>query len=156
MSKRPGKILNPAQRIAGQLDRIEAELHELRELLVNIDPRPQGAVSAEWVRGLIKARRRREKVFRSTKFTGAPWDILLELYAVALTGELASMSDICRVAGVSWTTALRWMNELEDSGLVVRTPDTVDRRRVFVSLSPEGLETMREYLEEAHASEDLT
>jgi DNA-binding MarR family transcriptional regulator len=44
------------------------------------------------------------------------------------------------------TTALRWIRSLEQKDLAVRSPDPLDSRRVFISLSQRGFETMSELM----------
>jgi hypothetical protein len=109
---------------------------------------PPKDISANWIRGIQSARRRREKIFGSDLFADAAWDILLELFAVQLEGGRAAVSDLCKAAAVPYTTALRTIGELERSKLIVRTHDHQDRRRIWVDLSRNGNDAMRRYFRE--------
>ena len=138
----------PPPGLSRQLDRVETELAQLRTMLRTFDPALlQEEVSPEWIRAMLQDRRRREALFGPGIFADPAWDILLELYAIKLTGGRASINELCRAAGVPPTTALRWIGQLESAGLLVRVADVVDRRRTFVELSSRALGTMKKYFE---------
>lgn len=132
--------------IAEQLERVQAELDRLRAMISAFDPRlPPDRITPEWIAGIISARRRRDAVFQSSKFSDPAWDILLKLYAAALASEPATITDVCNAAAVPVTTGLRWIGQLEAAGLLVRTPDKKDKRRIFLSLSASGRSAMSDY-----------
>jgi len=134
------------QKIAKQLDRVQRELDALREIASSFDPYlPKKSVTADWIRDMLRAKRRRDALFPAEGFGDPGWDLLLELYSVELTKEQIATSDLCAAAAVAPTTALRWLGQLEASGLIVRTRDKSDKRRVFVNLSPKGVASMRQY-----------
>lgn len=72
--------------------------------------------------------------------------MLLELYLAVLEKRRESITSLCVASGVPSTTALRYIQQLTDDGLLVRANDEYDRRRVFVSLSAEGLARMDQLL----------
>ena len=86
------------------------------------------------VRALLKLRRNRDRFFDASLFADPAWDILLELYASSLGQYRMSVSSLCAGAGVPATTALRWINHLEEKGLISRRPDPTDGRRCFIML----------------------
>lgn len=143
----PAAIVNSRQTLTDQLGRVQSELDRLRVLIPDFDPSaPPGEVTADWVRGIIAARRRREKTFGDTRIFADPaWDILLELYAVELTDERATITDVCNVAAIPGTTGLRWVGQLETLGLVVRTTDPKDGRCVFLRLSSSAVASMNKF-----------
>ena len=98
------------------------------------------------VRAILKARRARDRLFAGGLFADPAWDMLLELYAAELCGYRVSISSLCTAAAVPTTTALRWTKCLEEKGLARRSPDPLDGRRVFISLSGEGLAAMGELM----------
>jgi DNA-binding MarR family transcriptional regulator len=49
-------------------------------------------------------------------------------------------------------TALRWLDKLKQKGLIVRSKDALDARRIFISLSKDGLERMDGYFENLAAT----
>lgn len=132
--------------LAARIDRLKSELDALSAIFSSFDPSlPPSEVSADWIRGMLKARRRRDTIFGSGLFADAAWDILLELYAVHLQDGRATVSDLCKAAAVPYTTALRWLGRLELAKLIVRTPDDDDGRRIWVDLSPAGQGALEQY-----------
>lgn len=139
--------------LSKQVDRIESELARLRSMLRSRDAQqPREEVSAGSIRSIIAARRRRETLFGPGFFADPAWDILLELYAMKLAGDTATVGHLCNVAAVPATTALGWIKQLERGELVVRTPDKSDRRRIFVELSEHGAAMMERYFRDPEAN----
>jgi DNA-binding MarR family transcriptional regulator len=103
------------------------------------------AVTECYIRNMIKLRRHRDRFFASELFADPAWDMLLELYAAALGQFRVSISNLCVAAAVPPTTALRWIKQLEEAGLVDRRPDRTDGRRMFIMLSDEALSSMNAY-----------
>jgi DNA-binding MarR family transcriptional regulator len=87
---------------------------------------------------ILAARRRREDMFGEDLFGDPAWDILLDLYASEARGVRVKTSSVGALAAISPTTSLRWLDILSERGLVLRTRDTGDGRRVFVQLSASG------------------
>ena len=108
--------------------------------------RPLQPTSGKFVRRIIAARAARRDFFASDLFADPAWDILLELYALNCEQQRTSVSKLCLAAGVPATTALRWIDTLHGDGLIVRTPDPMDSRRVWVAISSVGLDAMMSYL----------
>jgi len=103
------------------------------------------AVTECYIRNMLKLRRHRDRFFASELFADPAWDILLELYAAALGQFRVSVTNLCIAAAVPATTALRWIKQLEDAGLIERRPDRTDGRRQFIMLSDEALSSMNAY-----------
>lgn len=99
------------------------------------------------VRTVQAARRRRAALFEAELFSDPAWDILLELYALHLEQQRASVSALYAASCVPPTTALRWIAKLEKDGLVVRIEDSVDARRNWIKLTTEGVEKMQRFFE---------
>ncbi|WP_448586505.1 hypothetical protein [Thermaurantiacus sp.] len=99
-------------------------------------------VDAPRIRAHIRARRLRERYFDPGLFADPAWDILLDLAAARLEGRLVSVSSLCIAAAVPTTTALRWIKNMVDLGLLLRTNDRNDARRTFVTLSPAASRTL--------------
>lgn len=97
------------------------------------------------VREILKLRRRRDKFFAAELFADPAWDILLELYAAELGQHRVTVSNLCVGAAVPATTALRWINHLENRGLIIRTADPIDGRRAYLSLSSTALADMENF-----------
>lgn len=74
------------------------------------------------------------------------WDMLLALYCFSARGETLSVSALCQSAVVPATTALRWENAMEQKGLIERSRDKTDARRIFITLTEKAKSLMDEYL----------
>jgi hypothetical protein len=92
-------------------------------------------------------RRRRERFLPPDLFGEPAWDILLDLFIAGVTEREISVSSACLASAVPETTALRWIGELVERGLVKRRSDVVDKRRHFLSLSENGFRAMRGYFD---------
>jgi DNA-binding MarR family transcriptional regulator len=103
------------------------------------------AITEHNIRALLGLRRHRANFFDDDLFADPAWDILLELYAAELGQQRLSITNLCAVAAVPATTALRWIALLEKKTLISRRPDPMDGRRIFVALSADGLQAMEDY-----------
>ncbi|MCG2841596.1 hypothetical protein L6Q21_11445 [Sandaracinobacter sp. RS1-74] len=120
-------------------ERVAAALAEL------VASRPESAarpVDAARIRAHIRARRLRERFFPAELFADPAWDMLLDLAAARLEERPVSVSSLCIAANVPTTTALRWIKNLSDTGLLSRSADPGDARRAFIALSPEAAKAM--------------
>lgn len=90
-------------------------------------------------------------MFAQPGLFGEPaWDILLDLYVAHLDGRQVAVSSACIAACVPPTTALRYLNRLERSGLIRRRPDAKDHRRVLVAPSQRAIELIEQTLDAGH------
>jgi len=90
------------------------------------------------IRQIVRQRRLRAEFFDGTLFADPAWDILLDLAAARAEHKRVSVTSLCIAAGVPVTTALRWIQQMTEMGLLTRLSDDRDRRRTFVSLSDLG------------------
>jgi DNA-binding MarR family transcriptional regulator len=97
------------------------------------------------VQTVIKDRARRSTHFSSELFGEPAWDILLELYAAELAQQRVPTSQVTLHASIPATTVLRWVKLLDAAGHIVRKPDPMDARRVFISLTPKASSAMSSY-----------
>lgn len=102
-------------------------------------------ISAEDVRGLIKARRLRDQYFDAELFADPAWDMLLDLLAAQLEGMKVAVSSLCIAASVPPTTALRWIKTMTEERIFLRKADERDGRRIFIELSDEATAGMVGY-----------
>jgi DNA-binding MarR family transcriptional regulator len=91
---------------------------------------------ASQIREMIKLRRLRERFFDAELFADPSWDIMLDLYAAEAEGKQVSVSSLCIAAAVPPTTALRWITNMTEMGLLERKQDPYDARRVYITLAP--------------------
>ena len=136
--------------ISRQTELLRDRLGSALRIVDQLTDTPVGRVSNQpvgekEVRTLLKLRRKRDRFFGGDLFADPAWDILLELYAAELGQYRISVGSLCDGAAVPATTALRWITLLEKRGLIARRADPSDARRLFVSLSPNALETMNAY-----------
>ena len=84
-------------------------------------------------------RRSRASRFEPELFGEASWDILLSLYVAAREQFRMKVATVCHGSGVPDTTALRWLDRLEQQGLVRRLRSSTDKRVWDVELTVRGL-----------------
>ncbi|MEI9850095.1 MAG: winged helix DNA-binding protein [Sphingomonas sp.] len=71
---------------------------------------------------------------------------MLDLFAAGLEGKIVSISSACIASAVPPTTALRWLNKLEEMGMVQRTDDAEDARRAYVQITPTAQDAIQHWL----------
>ena len=100
------------------------------------------------VHRIIRQRRLRDRYFESELFADPAWDILLDLTAARAEHRRVSVTSLCIAAAVPATTALRWIAQMTEMGILVREQDEEDKRRAFITLSDEVAEAMARYFDE--------
>jgi DNA-binding MarR family transcriptional regulator len=91
-------------------------------------------------------RRKRDAMFDSVIFADPEWDILLDLFAQSGFDRRVSMSSLCIAASVPTTTAMRCINAMLEQGVLAKSRDAADARRVLIELSEETRAKMRIWL----------
>ena len=97
---------------------------------------------------MVRLRRRRDQLFAGELFADPAWDILLDLTAARAEHTRVSVTSLCIASGVPPTTALRWISQMVEAGLLVRVEDESDRRRAFIELSDKAADSMARYFHE--------
>jgi hypothetical protein len=100
------------------------------------------------VRRIIRQRQLRSRFFDGELFADPAWDMLLDLTAARVEQVRVSVTSLCIASGVPPTTALRWIGQMSEAGLLERVEDQTDRRRVFITLSDHAAEAMALYFAE--------
>ena len=59
-----------------------------------------------------------------------------------------SVTSLCIASGVPPTTALRWIGQMTEAGLLERVEDDSDRRRAFIQLADKAADAMARYFAE--------
>lgn len=147
-----------AERTVRVTDRDVAEARRLLSLLADVESGgrsqagPAGAARetgpGELVgraRAILASRRRREGLFGRTIFGEPAWEMLLLLY-LGPSESRRTLGRLGELAGISKSTALRWIDYLDRMGLVRREPHPTDKRAVFIELSEKGREALDLYL----------
>ncbi|ANY20063.1 hypothetical protein A6F68_01549 [Tsuneonella dongtanensis] len=100
------------------------------------------------VRKIIRQRQLRAEFLGGDLFADPAWDILLDLTAARAEHTRVSVTSLCIASGVPPTTALRWIAQMSEAGLLVRVEDETDRRRAFIELSDKAVDAMARYFHE--------
>lgn len=132
-----------------QLEQVEDMLKTIKSTLLSREscwPVQEPGFCAQKIRRLLKARRARQNFFVENLFADPAWDILLEAYAASIERRRTSVTALCAASAVPSTTALRWINKLQEEGLLRRDIDPLDHRRSWMAISPQGATAMRGYL----------
>ena len=97
------------------------------------------------VRRIIRHRQLRARFFDGDLFADPAWDILLDLTAARAEHRRVSVTSLCIASGVPPTTALRWIGQMVETGLLERVEDEADRRRAFIALTDKAADAMARY-----------
>jgi hypothetical protein len=100
------------------------------------------------VRRIIRQRQLRARFFDGDLFADPAWDMLLDLTAARVEHTRVSVTSLCIASGVPPTTALRWIGQMTDAGLLARVEDETDRRRAFITLTDKAADAMARYFAE--------
>jgi len=79
--------------------------------------------------------------------------MLLALYIFDLCGPKFTVSKLTEFAGGPATTALRWLDFLEENALVERVEHPTDARVSFVDLTDQGRSALDTYFSETIADQ---
>jgi len=75
------------------------------------------------------------------------WDMLLDLYTNDQRRPI-SLTSLCLASNIPERTALRTIDALVEQNLLIRTPDTKDRRRTNIRLSPRAVRLLNGYFDD--------
>ncbi len=100
------------------------------------------------VRRIIRQRQLRARFFDAELFADPAWDMLLDLTAARAEHSRVSVTSLCIASGVPPTTALRWIGQMAETGLLQRVEDEADRRRAFITLTDKAADAMARYFAE--------
>lgn len=110
-------------------------------------PRPQ-MPDPRMVRRVIRQRQMRARFFDADLFADPAWDMLLDLTAAHVEKAKVSVTSLCIASSVPPTTALRWIGQMTEAGLLKRIEDESDRRRAFITLTDKAADAMAGYFAE--------
>ena len=108
----------------------------------------QNEASADFAKRIYETRRIRDHFFPDTLFADPAWDILLDLFIARRSHRKICVSSACVGACVPATTALRWLERLQQSGLIERMSNSGDGRSIFVRLTDEADDRMTALLDQ--------
>ena len=98
---------------------------------------------------MYRARIHRANQFNPELFGEPAWDMLLDLFIHKVAGERVSSTSLCLGANVPYSTGMRYLERLEQEGLMFRFTPPDDRRLVLVDFTPDGFRRMRDYISQA-------
>ena len=100
------------------------------------------------VRRIIRQRQLRARFFDGDLFADPAWDMLLDLTAARAEHARVSVTSLCIAASVPPTTALRWIGQMTETGLLQRVEDETDRRRAFITMTDKAADAMARFFAE--------
>lgn len=116
-----------------------------------VAPARSALPDARMIRQIIRNRQARARFFDGELFADPAWDILLDLTAARAEHAQVSVTSLCIASGVPPSTALRWIGQMTDAGLLKRVEDPSDRRRAFIALTDSAADGMSRYFAQVGA-----
>lgn len=95
----------------------------------------------------LKKRVRRKELVPEQIFGEPGWEILLLLYVEQHSTRL-NIARLSSQLGLPGTSALRWLNFLEENALVERDPNPIDQRSAFLRLTVKAIKALDIYFSE--------
>jgi DNA-binding MarR family transcriptional regulator len=99
-----------------------------------------------FAKSLLQERRDRSEVLEENLLGDPAWDMLLDLIVAEELSTRIAISSLCLAACVPATTALRWISNLVERGILERHDDDEDKRRVYLELTPKTRAALIGYL----------
>lgn len=106
---------------------------------------PQQALATQ-AAALLRQRQLRKKFLPADLFREPGWDMLIAIYIADRNGHPMNVKSLVAMVDAPATTSQRWIDHLDRLGLVSRATDTLDRRRIEVSLTHAGQSALEAYL----------
>lgn len=116
--------------------------HTVRHLEALVSRQLGDTIETDGLKREIQLRRQRDKLFPLGYFADVAWEILLDLYEAHRNSSRMCVTSLGLGGGVPLTTTLRYLDRLIADGLIQRTPDPLDRRRIFIELTDVCLNKM--------------
>jgi DNA-binding MarR family transcriptional regulator len=110
------------------------------------EQRPHDLDPITLAEAIIEDRRRRAEIFNPSMFGEPAWELLLTLFVMDQRGPRLTIGRLAQVARTKLTTALRWLDYLEDQDLVRRELHPNDARTAFIELTDKARDSLRLYL----------
>lgn len=96
---------------------------------------------------LLKLRRIRRDHLPGNLFAEPAWDILLSLYCSEAFGQSETLASLASAVSAAESTAGRWLDCLEQEGLIERSPGLF--KTMHVMLTPAGRQALEQYFKSA-------
>ena len=137
----------------GFLDALERAQSDASQAAENIASPEQRALLRGHARQIRFSRDLRQKTFDRNIFGEPAWDVLLALYTIDGDQRRLNIRELAKLTSLALTTVLRWLDYLEEHGLIDRRPNPFDQRMVYVELSNKGRDAMDRYLMQMRGAE---
>jgi DNA-binding MarR family transcriptional regulator len=111
-----------------------------------VEERQRTRTQVELAEKLLADRRRRAEIFNPAMFGEPAWELLLTLFVMDRQGSRLTIGRLAQVAGTKLTTALRWLDYLEDQMFVRRERHPTDARTAFIELTDKARDALDLYL----------
>lgn len=129
--------------LAGEVAKLTQAVELLSE---KVRSRGDGSVSSEQsddrraeiadrLRAALNFRAMRSAMFPDVDFQDIAWNLLLDLACARIEHRRVSVTSACIASGAPPTTALRWISQLTQAGILERTADESDPRRAYIAIS---------------------
>lgn len=148
---------NPTISLGGQSvskDDIEAAtrlVHSLERLID--EPRASNAPTPQQLVKLAKqlrdVRKTRTRFFDEDLFGEPAWDMLLALYISDAECYRLNVTDLINASQAPSSTALRWIDRLQELGLIHRRENPLDRRSQFLEPTAGAVQKVAAFLKSA-------
>lgn len=113
-----------------------------------IVPRSFVPTQQSWVplaRSTYLRRLRRRQHFPAAMFGEPAWDMMLALFIFEQSQGRMTVTRLADHSGAPLTTALRWIDYLEQAGFLLRRPKPTDKRVALIELSDKGRNCLNAY-----------
>jgi hypothetical protein len=97
-------------------------------------------IDRDTIKALMRVQSAQAKLLGYGLVDDAAWVMLLDLFLMHIEDKPLAVTALCVGSGVPVTTALRRLDQLIAKGLVLKSPDGIDRRRLLVSITPKGID----------------
>ena len=101
---------------------------------------------AEWI---YRGRQERPGGEDPRLFGEPAWDMLLDIYIHQAKGQSTSVTGACAGSHAPATTALRYIDLLCELGWVEKLPDSRDKRRSLLALTPDAKQRINAWLDQS-------
>jgi hypothetical protein len=100
-------------------------------------------------------RRMRADYFNGALLIDPAWDMLLDLFIHKMRGRRVSAGGLCLASNVPHTIALRWIDVLEEEGLLRRSKMHEDAKLDLVEITTGAFQQMRRFIEDSVTRFDM-
>jgi DNA-binding MarR family transcriptional regulator len=147
-----------------QKDEVVASITALADRVAELEAKvaEQGAASLNFsddklatiASSIYGSRQMRADYFKGSLLTDPVWDMLLHLFVNKIRGHRVSTASLALATSVPQTTALRWIDVLDEERLLRRSAHE-DARLQVVEITPEALQQMRCFIEDSVTRFDM-